>query len=300
MGTREMSDEISPENPALCWFSDGRSFLSSDEFEILLVGCNLPKIEQLPSNCRLIELCSVGYYGWKNRGAKLARGRYILFSDSDCRPSSGYLERAISTLESDPSLSGVTGATKYDGNSYLTRLNTVLCFGFLHKPRKTLGRFSPMGHNLLVRKKLFPEAPFGPFTGRIGGDQFIARYLKKIEKPLRPDPRLLIYHEDISYHIRLTIEQHFREIYKGLLDKTAPSRFQKVSTGFLIAPLNALKRVRRLFKYGKYLRFRWWEILCALPILFLLGVFDLGMVLFYSLFPALFDRALKHMIGEAR
>ena len=47
----------------------------------------------------------------RNRGAELARGRYVAFTDSDCRPDPRWLREAIDVLEADPGLGFVCGRT---------------------------------------------------------------------------------------------------------------------------------------------------------------------------------------------
>ncbi len=48
----------------------------------------------------------------RNRGAELARGSIILFTDSDCVPDYCWIHEMVSPLINDPGLSGVKGAYK--------------------------------------------------------------------------------------------------------------------------------------------------------------------------------------------
>ncbi len=298
MGTRELTEEIPADTCAKHFIEEGRSFLTDAQFEIFFVGCHLPPMENLPSNCHQLDICETGYYGWKNAGAESAKGRYLVFFDSDCRPKSGYLKEAVKILENNPSFSGLSGATHYDGTSFLTRLNTVLCFGYLHEERETLGRFFPMGHNLIIRKNMFPIHPFGPHKARAGGSNYIAKIAQAMGKPLQHKRELQIFHEDMSYSMTTLLEQHLREIYIGILEKPQASHFTQMRIGIQSLPLVLLKRVWRLFRYRKTLHFSWLSTLASIPVLIAYAALDCFTVLLLSFIPSLLKRWVKYHFQE--
>lgn len=298
MGTREITNLITADTSAKHFIEEARSFLSDDEFEIFFVGCNIPPMGDLPSNCHQIDVCDTGYYGWKNIGAKAARGRYLVFWDSDCRPKPGYLKQAVETLEKNPSLSGLTGATLYEGTSFLTRLNTLLNFGYLHRDRETLGTYAPMGHNIVIRKQLFSETPFGPHKARAGGASHLAASAIQRGNPLKHMSSLQLFHEDISYSLTALLEQHLREIYIGLLGRANAPKITKIRVGLQALPIICLKRVWRLFQHRKTLQFSWLDTFLALPVLCGYALLDFFVVMIITFFPSLLNRWTRYQFQE--
>jgi Predicted glycosyltransferases len=179
-------------------------------FEIILVTESTS--DQLPvfGNVRIIPgVC--GYYRQKSVGARYSRGAVVAFWDSDCEPTPGYLTTALERLHTEPHIGGVAGVTTYDGRSWLTELNTLLCFGYLSDPQFYPGRLPALAHNVVIRKDRIPCDAFGPFIARYGGDRFLTDAISAERGLLPVDQRLHVKHEDISFSLRLTLERHLRE-----------------------------------------------------------------------------------------
>ncbi|NRA96839.1 MAG: glycosyltransferase [Planctomycetes bacterium] len=51
-----------------------------------------------PGLVRVIQEARPGAYAARNRGLEAARGAYVLFTDADCRPSSGWVSRMLDEL----------------------------------------------------------------------------------------------------------------------------------------------------------------------------------------------------------
>ena len=58
----------------------------------------------------------------RNRGAHEARGAIVLFTDSDCRPTPGWLEAMVQPFMDSPQVVGVSGAYQSDQTSVVPRL----------------------------------------------------------------------------------------------------------------------------------------------------------------------------------
>ncbi len=299
MGTREITNLISADDSAERFLMEARSFLSDEEFEIFFVGCNVPKMENLSANCHCLDVCGTGYYGWKNEGARAAKGKYLVFWDSDCHPVNGYLKRAVETLEKNKQLSGLTGATQYDGTSFFTRLNSVLNFGYLHRDREDLGHSNPMGHNLVLRKSSFPQEPFGPNRGRAGGDIYVGKLAKERGSPLKHDRHLQIRHEDISYSFTALMEQHFREMFIGLLSRPSQGHLSRLAISFKTLLATPIKRLGRVVRYGKNLGFNGWDIACSIPVLIAFTLIDVLAYVILALYPPLLDRWVRYQFELA-
>lgn len=66
---------------------------SADLFEIILVnnGTDAPPPLSLPVNARVIECSTPGSYAARNAGVAVSRGRWLAFTDADCRPEPTWL-----------------------------------------------------------------------------------------------------------------------------------------------------------------------------------------------------------------
>lgn len=299
MGTRTITEAIPIEETIRCILEEASRTFQSEEYEVLFVGCQISHLEALPSNCRMIDLCSTGYYGWKNAGAEQAKGVYIVFWDSDTRPEPGYLKRAISTLEQNPSWAGLSGASKYMGSTFLSRINTLLSFGFLHVPVDILHPKTPMGHNLVIRKDRFPSHPFGPYEGRVGGDQYIGLYAFERGTPLKHLPELLMYHEDITWS-KTFFEQHLREIFRSMNQRPEASKATALFFGAGAICLIPLKRIRKLLLFRKRLGVTFLESIGAIPLIALYAFVDTMLYLSLACAPPLLDRWLDFQLGRPK
>lgn len=274
MSTRELTGSIPISGTVAHIIEEAESTLPEDQYEIIFVTDKDISISDLPQNCRFEVRPDCGYYGLKNAGAQVAKGNILVFWDSDSRPLKNYLRVALERLEGDDSLIGVTGISRYEGSSFLTRVNTALNFGFLYQGDHSLPPGCPMSHNLVIRKANFPTAPFGPYNGRRGGDVYIMHAASKSGKPIMLDSRLRMLHEDHSFSLIALLEQHTRDMMTTLIDRPQAGRLAVCAHTlwgfFLLQP----KRIRRLFVYGPKTGLTAAELVCALPVLAVYAVID--------------------------
>jgi GT2 family glycosyltransferase len=76
----------------------------SDQFEVLVVNNHpedLPDYKVEVGNVRLLEEAKPGSYAARNAAIKVAKGEIFAFTDSDCIPSTTWLEEAIRFLKND-------------------------------------------------------------------------------------------------------------------------------------------------------------------------------------------------------
>ena len=241
-----------------------------------------------------------GYYGLKNAGFQAARGRYVAFWDSDCRPAPGYALRAFRKLESDPSKSGIAGASFYMGDSYLSRLEASYTFGHLYGSEGPMIEVSPMAHNLVLRKSAFKMKPFGSFVGRLGGDHHAREVACESGRPLWKDPQLNMYHErqDFGHELGKMLEKRFAGLCGGPLIRWKTRPDWVVIPLLILAVFKiAFRRMKRVFIYGKYMSFHWFETLLAFPIILLMLVLDGLLALAMAVRPSFRNKILRYQCG---
>jgi hypothetical protein len=179
-------------------------------------------MERLPAGTRLLLKPELGYYGQKNAALEAARGNVAVFLDGDCRLSEGYLAHVVERFCAEPDLEILAGRTAYAGESFLTRVNTCLSFGYFFDPRIThLGAKPLLANNFAVRRASAPRPLFGPWLGRVKGDEYATQFFAKRGHPPPLDPRLLVFHADPSRSLPDLIERHLREHLSRIRDPQA-------------------------------------------------------------------------------
>ncbi len=200
---------------------------------------------ELPARVRLVRGTGKGYYALKNEGAASARGEVILFSDVDCRPADDYMVNLLRHFdETNAPILG--GRSFYDGADFSTRASTVAAFGRLHGVTELPEKSWYLGHNVAVRKGSLPEF-FGAYTGRYGGDEYMAETArqKQFSVPVYQD--LILYHESATHTLRGLLDRHFREIVR-----TTFVRHGAAMTGWDVVREAARSGRQRWLNFKKY------------------------------------------------
>ncbi len=297
--TREITEIFSLEKSIRFFHAELKRAFPDGRFE-LIVAANYPPAFSFPSkNFKWVVVPRVGYYGLKNAGFKAARGGFVAFWDSDCRPGPGYATNAVRRLEANPSLGGVAGASFYMGSSYWARLEALLTYGHLHAGERSLMDQAPMSHNLVLRKSRFKKPPFGPFTARLGGDVYATRYASKLGYPFWVDPKLNMYHErqDLTSVPAKFIEKRMMRLCSPLTHWPARSAGKVLFLATRAAAIGFLKRAEKVLIYRKYMSFNWWETLLSLPALVILLGIDGLLIAAMAVWPPCLKKTLRHQCG---
>jgi hypothetical protein len=252
--------------------------------------------EALPESVRTVAT-GPGYYEQKNGAVAIARGESIAFFDSDCRARRGYLRAAADYLDAHPNVSALAGVSWYTGSSLLSRINTVFSFGHLHDPDCAISpRSVPMAHNLVLRRSHFDDKPFGPITGRHGGDAWLTRKAQRDGKLIARHPALVMEHESYMDSIFTFLDRHLSEMFH----RTEPVRdsgarvLAEVCTMLVLAPF---RRVRHLVRYGRHCGMRLLDFVPAFGVIAVYEVVDAIVGLPVAVVPAWRQRWLDRHFG---
>ena len=271
------------------------------EVEYIVVGADEVDTAEWGGDVSSVAVPDGGYYEYKNVGALHAGGKYVAFWDSDCRPSLDYLSRAVGFLESSPEVAAVTGVTSYDGTSWFTTMNTIFSFGSLHayESRQPLAERGQMqSHNVLIRKDAFPEMPFGRYTARMAGDEFLESYAMR-KGGIVIDPRLRIWHEPPT-SLSALLERHLREVFYFALSQPELSKPRLIQQGFKSVLRQTKNRWLHLRRYGRHFRWGRGAVFAAAPVLLIYAAINACAVAAMAAKPSLLARWLDYQFGKDR
>lgn len=277
-----------------------QSGFGDGEIEYVIVGPREADVSGFGESARAVAVPNGGYYEYKNAGFQAARGRYVAFWDSDCRPSPDYLKVAVSHLEESPRLLACTGVTFYDGESWFSELNTILSFGFLHQYREAepLGAMEWMqAHNVVVRRDGFPARPFGDYAARMDGDNFCASYAAMRGQPPLLDPRMVIFHEDPSFSISHLLERQLREVFGFVSQKPPLTRARLLRIAFRSSLARIKSRFERLRTWAPCFGWSPRKTAAAAPVLGFYTILNLAALAALAAKPSLLDRWLGYQFG---
>ena len=296
MGTRKITKSIAIEESVRAQLGQ-RDRFAPNEVEFLFVGNDAVNVESFGENTASVAVPEGGLYEFKNVGASLARGKYVAFFDSDCRPSPDYLERACALLEATPDLSGVAGVTRFDGSGWLSTLNTILCFGYLRDNEELSFRRPALAHNVVVRKSAFPDRPFGEYSATFGGDMFLTEYARQSGSPLRLDARLTMTHEDITRSPRKLLDRQLRDIISRTRAPSESRKWRTIASALSVAVKSPKWRYGEVRKHARF--FGWGRLsLCAAALVVTLyGALDVAAVLALAVSPRLFRKWIDYQFA---
>ena len=172
--------------------------LDPARFEILLVDNNPesappPDLPDAP-NLRVLHEPKPGSYAARNAGIRTARGRFLFFTDADCRPAPQWLSRGLALLSAEDGTRRVAGAIAVAPQSGRWTGWSVYDRTFNLRQDRHARRGAALTANLAVDRRLFDE--IGPFddTRFSGEDMAWNRRATAAGAPLRYDAAMRVDH----------------------------------------------------------------------------------------------------------
>jgi len=151
----------------------------------------------------------------RNAAAAVAKGKWLLFLDSDCELPKDYLQHLFSciSLENAPVLSGGPDIDRNDFTAIQKAINysmtSPLTTGGIRGATKSLDQYYPRSFNMLVNKSVFDEAGgFAPL--RFGEDLDLSMRILKKGHHSSFEPSLAIYHRR-----RTSFSSFFKQVFNS-------------------------------------------------------------------------------------
>lgn len=144
-----------------CLTALAKQDLNTDEFEIIVANNNpesaIPASLPLAPNMHVIWERKAGSYAARNAAIKKARGRYLFFTDADCRPAPTWLSRGIRLFEEDEGRRRIAGAIAVAPRSGRWNGWSVFDRTFRLRQDRYARRGAAVTANLAVERSLFDE-----------------------------------------------------------------------------------------------------------------------------------------------
>jgi len=145
--------------------------LPIDEYEVIIVDNNETPYEynNMPDNFILLHEPLPGSYAARNAGMKIAKGKYIAFTDSDCLVSRDWLEKGLTYLKDNARVAGNIILKNTSGDK-LNPLASAYEKGFAFNQKDNVSRGESVTANLMIQKEIL--SLIGDFDHKLysGGD----------------------------------------------------------------------------------------------------------------------------------
>jgi glycosyltransferase involved in cell wall biosynthesis len=172
------------------------------DFEVLVALDGSRRMPRIPESLavRCIPLAPRGPYPARNAAAREARGRIVLFTDSDCLAPPDWVARAWREM-SDPAWDALQGGSLSDGNGRLARWIQAEYDRYVASHAASGYRRFCNTRNFAVRSEVLRRLPLPERFPR-GGDGAYGRLLEREGVAIRYVPQWAVAHRHSTTRLR--------------------------------------------------------------------------------------------------
>ena len=173
-----------------------------NNFEVIIVN-NDPSNScpySLPGkNMQLITESKIGSYAARNAGIKIASGKYIGFTDSDCTPAMDWISSAMHEFDMNPNIDRVAGRIIFFKTKSTSKfLYDYRCLFNMDQKHYVENMNGGITANLFVRKDIFNTVGLFNYKLYSGGDNEWGWRAQKYKKKVIYSPNTIIYHPTLD------------------------------------------------------------------------------------------------------
>lgn len=284
-----------------------------DRVEVVLVGSPVQTDEwkRLYSNgtpflsVKTVEIEKANYYELKNRGASIATGEIIAFTDSDVLPKPTWLSSAALAIANGADV--VVGPSLFRNDrgfspdSILMQVAASITWGWILGKNQGGQLPQPVGfmdHNVIFRGETFRSHQYRTEFGRICASPLLYRAIANAGAKIVLHPKQQVAHY-FSWRYWL-VSLHFRYGYEVFalrrLDKDYPNQW--IARTMILEPLvtmawHVMLDIRRWFRFSRILEINWLRTGALLPVLTVMSVVARGAEMFGMYATLLAPNAMK-------
>ncbi|MFK7837708.1 MAG: glycosyltransferase family 2 protein [Sulfitobacter sp.] len=191
----------------LCLDLLGQQTTPVSEYEIVVVNNaadeDAPADLRVPPNCRIVTEPKPGSYAARNAGIAEATTDLLFFTDADCRPHRGYIEKGLRTFAERPDILRFAGAVELEAAGPEWTIPEIYDMMTCLRQDRYASQGRAATANVFVRRSAFEKVGLFDDEALSGGDMEWSRRAQAMGVELVYDPEVIVGHP-----ARLTFEEH--------------------------------------------------------------------------------------------